>query len=180
MVWKVDGYAAVCTVGNGFPKLGGSLDAAKDTRITDDGEPGRLPLKIREAAPGMGNVRGENERELALNIERGLNSKISLRAAHWARSLQAPAFERERWVLRDRNIYLRTREGKKRVRECQWEGERQGGSEVGTRKREKIVEGKREWRKGRETTVPARPWIHRENNVSGLTRGPWPLTCSFR
>lgn len=65
-----------------FSEAGGSLDAAKDTRTTDDGEPGRLPLKIREAAPGMRDVQRENERELALNIERGLNSKISLRAVH--------------------------------------------------------------------------------------------------
>lgn len=162
-----------------FSEAGGSLDAAKDTRTTDDGELGRLPLKIREAAPGMRNVRRENERELALNIERGLNSKISLRAVHWARSLQAPAFERERWVLRDRNIYLRTCEGKK-----EWEnvsGKKRDKEEAKKeQERETIEEGKRERKKGRETTVPARPWIHRENNVSGLTRGPWPLTCSFR
>ncbi|KYM88827.1 hypothetical protein ALC53_02592 [Atta colombica] len=37
-------------------------------------------LEIRETAPGMGNVRRENERKPALNIERGLNSKISLSA----------------------------------------------------------------------------------------------------
>lgn len=60
----------------------GSFDAAEGARATDDGEPRRLPLKIRETVPGMGNVRRENESELALNIERGLNSKISLRAVH--------------------------------------------------------------------------------------------------
>lgn len=75
----MNGYAVACTVGNGFPKL---VDAAEGARATDDGEPRRLPLKIRETAPGMGNVRRENESELALNIERGLNSKISLRAVH--------------------------------------------------------------------------------------------------
>lgn len=126
-------------------------------RATDDGEPRRLPLKIRETTPGTGNVLRENEREFALNIERGLNSKISLRALHWARSLQAPAFERERWVLRDRNIYLRTCEGK-----SEWENvsrkERNREKAKKERERKTIEEGKREWRKGWETNVPARPW----------------------
>lgn len=63
-------------------EAGGLPDAAEDARTAGDGEPRRLPLEIREAAPAMGNVRRENEREPALNIERGLNSKISLRAVH--------------------------------------------------------------------------------------------------
>ncbi|KYN39425.1 hypothetical protein ALC56_05918 [Trachymyrmex septentrionalis] len=81
---KVDGYTVTCIVGNGFPKpmVGGSLDA-DDAKTAGDGEPRRLPLEIRETAPGMGNVRRENEREpppTPPNIERGLNSKISLSA----------------------------------------------------------------------------------------------------
>lgn len=63
-------------------EAGASLDVAKGARTVGDGKPRRLPLEIRETAPGIGNVRRENERKPALNIERGLNSKISLRAVH--------------------------------------------------------------------------------------------------
>lgn len=63
----MDGYAVACTVGNGFPKLAADrLMQQKVLGPTDDGEPRRLLLKIRETVPGMGNVRRENERELAL------------------------------------------------------------------------------------------------------------------
>lgn len=158
-------------------EAGRLLDAAEDARTAGDGEPRRLPLEIRETAPAVGNVRRENEREPALNIERGLNSKISLRAAHWARSLQAPAFERERWVLRDRNIYLRTCEGK---RERQNFSEKERDREKAMQECEREMKAKESRGKGEKLPFPLDPEIHTENNVSGLTRGPWPLTCSFR
>lgn len=78
---KVDGYAVA--VGNGFPKPSKSLDIAKDAGAADD-DANRdvFPWKIRETAPGTENVLREDERKPVLNIERGLNSKISLRAVH--------------------------------------------------------------------------------------------------
>lgn len=42
---KVDSYAVACTVGNGFPKPGESLDIAEDVGAADDGKPRRLPLE---------------------------------------------------------------------------------------------------------------------------------------
>lgn len=78
---KVDGYAVARTVGNGFPKPSKSLDIAKDAGAADDGANRDVfPWKIRETAPDTGNVLREDEP--VLNIERGLNSKISLRAVH--------------------------------------------------------------------------------------------------
>lgn len=86
--------------------------------------------------------------------------------------MQAPAFERERWVLRDRNIYLRTCEGK-RERENVGGKDRDGKKAKWKQERETIEEGKRE-SGGKSEKLPflLDPEIHRENNVSGLTRGP--------
>jgi len=59
-------------------EVGGSLDAAEGVRTAGDDEPRRLPLEIKETAPGAGNETCEER----TSIERGLNSKISLRAVH--------------------------------------------------------------------------------------------------
>lgn len=52
--------------GMAFRRLADRLMQQKVLGPTDDGEPRRLLLKIRETVPGMGNVQRENERELAL------------------------------------------------------------------------------------------------------------------
>lgn len=77
---KVDGYA----VGNGFPKPSKSFDIAKDAGAADDGANRDVfPWKIRETAPGGGKrAKGGRARARAEHRERGLNSKISLRAVH--------------------------------------------------------------------------------------------------
>lgn len=185
--FRVDGWRwmvipVACTAGNGFSKLVNRLMLRKMLGPPVTANRDVFSWKLEKRRPGMGNVRRENEREPVLNIERGLNSKISLRTVHWARSLQAPAFERERWVLRDRNIYLRT---------CEWKRER--GNVSGKErdrekaKRERRRKSERRWKKAKESGGKGEklpflldPEIHGENNVSGLTRRPWPLTCSFR
>jgi len=63
---------------------------------------------------------------------------------HRARSLQAPAFERERWVLRDRNIYLQTCE-RKRERKNVSGKEKETGRKRSKGMKKKKIEGKREW-----------------------------------
>jgi len=42
-------------------EVGGSLDAAEDARTAGDDEPRRLPLEIKETAPGMGTKRAKRE-----------------------------------------------------------------------------------------------------------------------
>lgn len=79
--------------------------------------------------------------------------------------MQAPAFERERWVLRDRNIYFRTSEEKKRVRRGKGEKEREKKKKKEGRERTKESEE-------RARNYLLDPEIYRENNVPGLTRGP--------
>lgn len=167
--FRVDGYAVACTE-NDFSKLVDRLMLQKvlGPPVTANRDVFSWKLEKRRARETC-----EERSEPALNIERGLNSKISLRAVHWARSLQAPAFERERWVLRDQNIYLRTCGKRERENVSGKERESDGKNEE-----------ERRWKKAKESggekPFLLDPEIHRENNVSGLTRRPWPLTCSFR
>lgn len=86
-----------------------------------------------------------------LNIERGLNSKISLRAVHRTRSVQAPAFERERWVLRDRNIYLRACEGKREREGVRERGRKREEEKAKQKRRREMVKENERVEKGRET-----------------------------